>query len=285
MNVRVGTSGYNFPEWKGTFYPAKTPESKMLEYYAQRLGTVEINYTFYRMPNAKAVAGWDAATPPGFTFVLKAPQRITHIARLRDVDDPLRYFLETGRKLGPKLGPILFQLPPNFKKDVARLNDLLTQFPADLRCAWEFRRRGLREEGSRAVGRDREGFGEGVGGRVHLFQARGVGDRAEAGAGVRQTGLLTTHHLSRLGDGRGQEMLSGESPAGEIDLPSSHGVALPITVSRSRGARLRHSFFKSSMSAARNFPRMESVVISNAGSSFLAEVLEYKAMTARRSNL
>src|SRR4029077_757321 len=130
VNVRVGTSGYNFPEWKGTFYPAKTPESKMLEYYAQRLHAVEINYTFYRMPNPKTVAGWDANTPPGFTFVLKAPQRITHIARLRDVDDPLRYFLETGRKLGPKLGPILFQLPPNFKKDVDRLNDLLTQFPA-----------------------------------------------------------------------------------------------------------------------------------------------------------
>src|SRR5205807_1439428 len=84
-------------------------------------------------------AGWDAATPAAFTFVLKAPQRITHIARLRDVDDPLRYFLETARQLGSKLGPILFQLPPNFKKDVDRLNDLLTQFPADLRCAWEFR--------------------------------------------------------------------------------------------------------------------------------------------------
>src|SRR6266700_2263617 len=111
----------------------------MLEYYAQRLGTVEINYTFYRMPNAKIVAGWDAATPAGFTFILKAPQRITHIARLRDVDDPLRYFIDTARKLGPKLGPILFQLPPNFKKDLDRLNDLLTQFPADLRCAWEFR--------------------------------------------------------------------------------------------------------------------------------------------------
>ena len=78
MNLRVGTSGYNFPEWKGTFYPAKMPEAKMLEYYAQRLSTVEINYTFYRMPNAKTVAGWDAATPAGFTFVLKAPQRITH---------------------------------------------------------------------------------------------------------------------------------------------------------------------------------------------------------------
>ena len=139
MKVRVGTSGYNFPEWKGTFYPAKFPEAQMLEYYAQRLATVEINYTFYRMPNAKTVVGWDAATPAEFTFVLKAPQRITHIARLKDVDDPLRYFLETARKLGPKLGPILFQLPPNFKKDVGRLNDLLTQFPADLRCAWEFR--------------------------------------------------------------------------------------------------------------------------------------------------
>ncbi len=139
MRIRVGTSGYNFPEWKGTFYPAKFPEAQMLEYYAQRLATVEINYTFYRMPNAKTVAGWDAATPTGFTFVLKAPQRITHMARLRDVDDPLRYFLETARKLGPKLGPILFQLPPNFKKDLDRLNDLLTQFPADLRCAWEFR--------------------------------------------------------------------------------------------------------------------------------------------------
>ncbi len=139
MRVHVGTSGYNFPEWKGTFYPAKFPESQMLEYYAQRLSTVEVNYTFYRMPNAKTVAGWDAATPASFTFVLKAPQRITHIARLKDIDDPLRYFLETARRLGKKLGPVLFQLPPNFKKDLARLGDLLTQFPPDIRCAWEFR--------------------------------------------------------------------------------------------------------------------------------------------------
>jgi len=139
VNVRVGTSGYNFPEWKGTFYPAKFPESQMLEYYAQRLATVEVNYTFYRMPNAKTVIGWDAATPAGFTFVLKAPQRITHIARLKDIDDPLRFFLDIARMLGPKLGPLLFQLPPNFKKDVARLGDLLTQFPPDIRCAWEFR--------------------------------------------------------------------------------------------------------------------------------------------------
>jgi uncharacterized protein YecE (DUF72 family) len=139
VKVLVGTSGYNFPEWKGTFYPEKLAASQMLEYYAQRLATVEVNYTFYRMPNAKSVAGWDAATPATFTFVLKAPQRITHIARLKDIDDPLRFFLETARKLGKKLGPILFQLPPNFKKDVARLGDLLTQFPPDIRCAWEFR--------------------------------------------------------------------------------------------------------------------------------------------------
>jgi uncharacterized protein YecE (DUF72 family) len=139
VNVLVGTSGYNFPEWKGTFYPEKLAASQMLEYYAQRLPSVEVNYTFYRMPNAKTVAGWDAATPATFTFVLKAPQRITHIARLHDIDDPLRFFLETARKLGKKLGPVLFQLPPNFKKDVARLGDLLTQFPPDIRCAWEFR--------------------------------------------------------------------------------------------------------------------------------------------------
>jgi len=139
MRVRVGTSGYNFPEWKGTFYPEKIKPPEMLPYYAGRLSTVEINYTFYRMPNAKTVAGWNEAVPAEFTFVLKAPQRITHIARLRDVDDPLRYFTETIRPLGAKLGPILVQLPPNFKQDLARLKDFLTLFPADLRCAFEFR--------------------------------------------------------------------------------------------------------------------------------------------------
>jgi len=139
VKLHVGTSGYNFAEWKGSFYPEKLPAPQMLPYYAERLATVEINYTFYRMPSAKTIAGWDVATPAGFTFVLKAPQRITHIARLRDIDDPLRYFLEMARKLGAKLGPVLFQLPPNFKKDLPRLGDLLTQFPPDLRCAWEFR--------------------------------------------------------------------------------------------------------------------------------------------------
>ena len=139
MRVRVGTSGYNFPEWKGTFYPAKLPAAKMLAYYADRLATVEVNYTFYRMPNAKTVAGWDADTPAGFTFVLKAPQRITHFARLKNVDDPLRYFTEMALTLGAKLGPILVQLPPNFKKDLDRLGDFLTLVRPELRLAFEFR--------------------------------------------------------------------------------------------------------------------------------------------------
>jgi len=135
----VGTSGYNFPEWRGSFYPPKLPSKQWLEFYAQQLGTVEINYTFYRMPNEKTIAGWNAATPEAFTFVLKAPQRITHIARLRNIDEPLRTFLELIRKLNAKLGAVLFQLPPNFKKDLARLGDLVTQFPTDVRAACEFR--------------------------------------------------------------------------------------------------------------------------------------------------
>jgi uncharacterized protein YecE (DUF72 family) len=111
----------------------------MLPYYAERFSTVEINYTFYRMPNAKTIAGWVAETPPDFSFTLKAPQRITHFARLREIDDPLRYFVDTAGGLGPKLGPVLFQLPPNFRKDLDRLGGLLTQLPAELRCAFEFR--------------------------------------------------------------------------------------------------------------------------------------------------
>ncbi len=139
MKARVGTSGYNYPEWKGTFYPPDLSAARMLPYYAERFSTVEINATFYRMPNARTVAGWAAATPEGFIFVLKAPKRITHDARLRDVDEPLRYFCDTARMLGPKLGPFLFQLPPNFKKDTSRLAGLLALLPPGLTAAFEFR--------------------------------------------------------------------------------------------------------------------------------------------------
>jgi uncharacterized protein YecE (DUF72 family) len=139
MPAFIGTSGYNYPEWRGSFYPEKFSTGKMLPYYAERFTTVEINYTFYRMPNAKILAGWDAETPDGFRFALKAPKRITHDKRLKDVAEPLRYFLDTARTLGPKLGPILFQLPPNFKKDLSRLGDVFALLPSDLRYAFEFR--------------------------------------------------------------------------------------------------------------------------------------------------
>jgi uncharacterized protein YecE (DUF72 family) len=139
VTVRVGTSGYNYTEWKGTFYPSDLSSAKMLPYYSARFGTVEINATFYRMPTAKTLAGWDAATPASFVLALKAPQRITHFARLRGIDEPLRFFCDVARTLGPKLGPLLFQLPPNFKKDLDRLAETLFLLPPDLRCAFEFR--------------------------------------------------------------------------------------------------------------------------------------------------
>ncbi len=139
MAIWAGTSGYNYPEWRGTFYPEKFPTDKMLPYYAERFSTVEVNYTFYRMPNAKTISAWDTETPAGFSFALKVSRRITHDARLKDVDEPLRYFVDTARTLGPKLGPLLFQLPPYFKKDLGRLGDLLVLLPRALRCAFEFR--------------------------------------------------------------------------------------------------------------------------------------------------
>jgi uncharacterized protein YecE (DUF72 family) len=139
MRYWVGTSGYNYPEWKGSFYPEKFPAAKMLPYYAERFTTVEINYTFYRVPNAKILGGWDRETPPGFRLTLKAPKRITHIAKLRDCADLLGYFLKTAATLGPKLGAILFQLPPYFRKDLAVLDGFLEMLPEGTCAAFEFR--------------------------------------------------------------------------------------------------------------------------------------------------
>ena len=138
-HVRVGTSGWNYPEWKGSFYPSDTKSAAMLPYYAARFDTVEVNASFYRMPAPNVVARWAAAVPTAFTFVLKAPQRITHFRRLRDVDEPVRLFCDVARGLGARLGPLLFQLPPNFKKDAGRLGDVLYMVPPELRMAWEFR--------------------------------------------------------------------------------------------------------------------------------------------------
>jgi uncharacterized protein YecE (DUF72 family) len=137
--IHVGTSGYNYPEWKGSFYPPDLPAAKMLPFYAERFSTVEINYTFYRMPTAKLVTGWAAQVPEQFRFTLKAPRRITHDRRLRDVQDPLRAFCDAAAELGPRLGALLFQLPPNFKKDVTVLDDFLSTLPPRVCGAFEFR--------------------------------------------------------------------------------------------------------------------------------------------------
>lgn len=137
--IYVGTSGYNYPEWRGTFYPDGLPAKKMFEFYVERFRTVEINATFYRMPTQKLTAGWLTQAPAGFKYALKAPKQITHIKRLRDCADPLAYFCDAARVLGGHLGPLLFQLPPNFRADVARLTDFLTLVPADVTAAFEFR--------------------------------------------------------------------------------------------------------------------------------------------------
>ena len=137
--IWVGTSGYNYPEWKGTFYPPDLAAAKFLPYYAERFPTVEINYTFYRAPTEKILEGWSAATPDRFKLTLKAPRRITHDARLRDCGDKVRQFLETSAVLGPKLGVLLFQLPPNLKVDLPLLDAFLETFPPRVRAAFEFR--------------------------------------------------------------------------------------------------------------------------------------------------
>jgi len=139
--ILVGTSGYNYPEWKGSFYPADLPATKFLPYYASRFPTVEINYTFYRMPTPKLIAGWRTQVPPEFRFTLKAPKRITHDRRLRaaDVQEPLQGFITAAAELGPQLGALLFQLPPNFKKDLVVLNEFLALLPPKVTAAFEFR--------------------------------------------------------------------------------------------------------------------------------------------------
>ncbi|HXA35321.1 MAG TPA: DUF72 domain-containing protein [Steroidobacteraceae bacterium] len=139
MTIWVGTSGYNYPEWRGSFYPEKFPTAKMLPYYAARFQTVEINYTFYRAPSTKLLDGWGRETPDRFKFTLKAPKRITHVARLRDCADQVRYFLDTAATLGPKLGALLFQLPPYLKKDLSLLDAFLDSFPPQVCAAFEFR--------------------------------------------------------------------------------------------------------------------------------------------------
>ena len=137
--VLVGTSGYNYPEWRGSFYPDKFSTDKMLAFYAERFPTVEINYTFYRLPNEKLLAGWSEGTPERFCFTLKAPRRITHDSKLQRCEDLTQTFCRIARTLGPKLGIVLFQLAPTFKKDIDVLRRFVDVLPDGTRAAFEFR--------------------------------------------------------------------------------------------------------------------------------------------------
>lgn len=135
----AGTSGYSFKEWYGHFYPEKLPAKAMLRYYAERLSTVEINATFYRMPSETMLERWATEVPAHFAFTLKAPRRITHHKQLADAGPDATEFLRRAATLGTKLGTLLFQLPPSFKKDLGRLTEFIDQLPPRPRVTFEFR--------------------------------------------------------------------------------------------------------------------------------------------------
>ena len=143
MKARLiaGASGYSFKEWKGSFYPERIKPEEMLAFYSQRLPTVEINNTFYRMPKTDMLENWAKITPDHFRFAIKASRRITHLARLKppEAGDSVAYLYKQLAALGDKRGPVLFQLPPNLKKDLPRLTEFLKTLPPDHRAAFEFR--------------------------------------------------------------------------------------------------------------------------------------------------
>jgi len=139
MNLYVGTSGYSYKAWKGSFYPEDLPDKRMLHYYGQHFRTVEINNTFHRMPAVPVLEGWAGEVADDFKFVLKAPQQITHFRRLKDADDSMSYLLDISGVLQGRLGGLFFQLPPDLQKDLPRLRDFLALLPPRRRVAFEFR--------------------------------------------------------------------------------------------------------------------------------------------------
>lgn len=138
----VGTSGYSYAEWKGSFYPEKLSPKKFLSFYANEFRSVEINNTFYRLPSTALTGGWASEVPENFRFVLKASQSITHFGRLRDVESACKRFFEAHAALKDRRGPILFQLPPNFKADKGLLEEFLGTIPKDILTVWEFGNKG-----------------------------------------------------------------------------------------------------------------------------------------------
>ena len=139
MKIFTGTSGYGYKEWKGNFYPAKLAAAKMLAFYSSRLGAVEINNSFYRMPTPKVVNFWSSQVPESFLFAVKAPMMITHIKRLQNAAAETKFFLDSVSTLGKKLGCVLFQFPANFKDNQEALKEYLTLIPTGIPCAFDFR--------------------------------------------------------------------------------------------------------------------------------------------------
>jgi uncharacterized protein YecE (DUF72 family) len=142
----TGTSGYSYKEWAGSFYPEKLPASEMLRYYAERLPTVEINNTFYRMPAEALLERWAREVPETFSFTLKAPRRITHIKRIKGVESEVAEFSRRANALGDRLGMFLFQLPPTLRRDLPRLRDFLAGLPPGRRVALEFRHQSWQDD-------------------------------------------------------------------------------------------------------------------------------------------
>jgi uncharacterized protein YecE (DUF72 family) len=139
MKIHVGTSGYGYKEWKGKFYPEKISPRDMLRFYSVRLETVEINNTFYHLPRESVLSAWAEQVPADFVFAIKAPQVITHLKQLRNVDAEMEYLFRSLAILGKKLGPVLFQLPKSFRANYALLAAFLDLIPAGAACAFEFR--------------------------------------------------------------------------------------------------------------------------------------------------
>lgn len=139
MNPWIGTSGFQYPEWKGSFYPADLSVAKMLGYYSERFSTTEINYTFRQIPKESTVDKWVEGTPEDFRFTFKAPQKVTHFAKLKNCGDTMDYFHQVMLGLGEKRGAVLIQLPPNFEKDAEVLGAFLKGLPRKMKPAFEFR--------------------------------------------------------------------------------------------------------------------------------------------------
>jgi len=141
VTVWIGTSGWQYRDWRGLFYPADQPQKGWLEHYAERFRTVELNNSFYRLPTRDAFVQWAERTPADFVVAVKASQYLSHMKRLRDPAEPVARLMERAGGLGPKLGPVLLQLPERFELDAARLGGALAEFPAGVRVAVELRHR------------------------------------------------------------------------------------------------------------------------------------------------